>query len=196
MSEKRVNSSENDPSPKVQLIQDPKIATASTPSYQVVSVKCGRCDRTTTVVLCIAELPIEIQSLFDSIHYDSENCPNTEEAVAREHEHSPEEQAFKLQLKTLIEPRKWNESDSNVCNDAKWLIPLDINPGKRRGGKVGFLQDFDIFKPSPEAFGDLLLKSTEIKTTRVRHLPAGAMLTFGSFFVPESWILEAKAEEK
>jgi hypothetical protein len=191
MSEKRSHSSENDPPSKVKLVTDTGIASAKTPVYKIVSVTCGKCDRTTTVFLNLSELPVEIQALFDSIHYDSENCPRTEEAVALEHEHSPEEQVFKLQLKTLIEPRKWGGGETNSCNDSKWLNSLNINPGKRKGGKTGYLQDFDAMKPSSEAFANLLLKSAEITGPRVRYLPPGAILCFGSFFVPESWILEA-----
>jgi hypothetical protein len=191
MSEKRLLETDTDPSPKIKLVAAPDIASSKTPIYNFVSVICGKCDRSTTVLLCLRELPIEIQALFDSIHYDSENCPRTEEAVAAEHEHSPEEQAFKLQLKCLIEPLKWSKKEKNICNDPKWLAPLELDPGKRKGGKMSYLQDFDIMKGTAEALGDVLLKSAEISSQRVRRFPRGAILEMGSFFVPESWILEA-----
>jgi hypothetical protein len=191
MSEKRSHTSENEPSPKVKVVSDSGIAGAKTPIYKIISVGCGKCERITTVFLNLSALPVEIQKLFDSIHYDSENCPRTEEAVVAEHEHSPEELIFKLQLKTLIEPRKWGTGDNNTCNDPKWLNSLHLNPGKRKGGKVGYLQDFDNLKASAESFGEILLKSAEITGPRVRYLPAGAILSFGSFYVPETWILEA-----
>jgi len=192
MSEKRQLDTDTDPNPKVKLVSS-EIATSKAPCYQATQVTCGKCDRTTLIILLLSDLPVEIQALFDSIHYDSENCPRTEEAVALEHEHSPEEQMFKLQLKALIEPRKWVDGDMNGCNRADWLKSVDIKPGKK--GKMGYLQDFDVMRSSPETIGELVMKSAELKTTRVRRLPAGAVLTFASFFVPESWILEASVTQ-
>jgi hypothetical protein len=192
MSEKRHIETDTDPNPKVKIVSA-EIATSKTPHYQATQVTCGKCDRTTLVVLLISDLPVEIQTLFDSIHYDSENCPRTEEAVALEHEHSPEEQVFKLQLKALIEPRKWVDGDVNACNRAEWLKSLDIKPGKK--GKMGFLQDFDIMRTSPETMTELVMRSPDLKTSKVRRVPAGAMITFASFFVPESWILEASVTQ-
>jgi hypothetical protein len=194
MSEKRALDIALEPSPKVQVVADPGIATSKTPVYHIVSVKCGKCERLTTVFLQLSTLPKPIQKLFDSIHYDSESCPQTEEALALAREHPPEEQCFKLQLKALLEPIIW-EKEPNTCNDPAWLQTLDFAPGKRRGGKMGFLQDKDVMHPSAEALGEVLLKSLEVMSPRVRLLPAGAILSLGTFFVPEPWILEANEKD-